>query len=266
MSQAKLKYYFPFIAFLVFCCGACDLESLNEPIIVPNIEKEFNIDLWEHLGANSRSAQLLIETIAQEDCTNYSIAHEFSRNNATLNVSLNEIVAPQDCNEGQGPALATVDLGELTNGFYTLNIDLKNTVFSKGQLVIREKEITVNMNSEEGIRFVRTSILRVPDNFIWGYVAFNNPSDASIATAFEQDLAEMSSEIRMENGYYGPFSINAQEKLIFSDLSFQDNQFQTFYFNSFSSNAVLQEQVDFYRSTYGDAVEIKLFNDKGKEF
>ena len=266
MSQAKLKYYFPFVALLLFCCNACDLESLDEPIIVTNVEKEFNIDLWEQLGANSRSVQLLIETIAQEDCTNYSIAHQINRNNVTLDVSLNEIMAPQDCNEGQGPALATVNLGELSNGFYSLNIDLKNTVFSKGQIVIREKEITVNMNSEEGIRFIRTSILRVPENFIWGYVAFTNPADASIATAFEQDLAQTSTEIRMENGYYGPFSINAQEKLFIPGLPYQDDQLETFYFESFSSNAVLQEQVDVYRSTYGDAIEIKLFNDKGKVF
>ena len=265
MSRTSMKYYFTIFVFAL-CITGCNLESLDEPIIVSNVEKEFHLDLWEALWPNSRTSQLLIETIEDEACQNYTIAYQFNKSGSTLELSLNEIVSPEDCIDGEAPASSVVDFGALSEGIYELNIDLKNTVFSKGQLTITEDYYTINMDTEEGIIFVRRELLRVPDDLIWGYVGSEDAEFTAALEGFLADLQANTSSKTLTAGYYGYFSINQSRELVYSTFPFPENQFQTFYYEYNGTEAELQEMIDNYRTTHGEDVTFKLYNAAGREF
>lgn len=265
MSQTSMKKYLPFLILPLFL-GACDLDSLKEPIIISNIEKEFNLDLWEHLNQGNRSAQLLIETISLEDCENYSIDYHFIRSSSKLEVSLNEIVPPQDCTTGEAPAQSIIDLGNLQAGLYDLNIDLKNTVFNEGTLAVTDESFTVNMTTDEGIIFVRRELLRVPNEAIWGYIGVTDIGQISIVEDFITDLEQLSTLKDYKSGYYGYFSVNTEKKVNMADLPFAAENMNTFVYQYAGEETALQELVDSYRTNYGALIEIKLTNTQGKTF
>ena len=223
------------------------------------------MDLWEDLRLGSKIFQLTIETIEEENCTNSTIEFSYLHSSSNINISIQDILTPADCSPGQAPAKSTVDIGNLAPGFYELDIDLKNTIFNKGQLTVTDSRFTIDMNSDDGISFLRRELLRIPNQTIWGYIGFHNSSDAIIALNFTQELEAISSTRSLEKGYYGHFNINSDGKLNM-EHPFDANQSRTFFHEFNGEDTALQNLVDTYRTDYGDAIEIKLFNSEGKEF
>ena len=172
---------------------------------------------------------------------------------------------PDDCNDGEAPASSVVDLGRLAPDFYELNIDLKNTVFSNGQLSIYNDRYKVNMDTEEGIIFLRRELLRVPPQTIWGYIGFQDSADQMIANDFIDDVAALGNKQTYNSGYYGYFNITSEGK-VNMDHAFTSENAKTFLLEYTGEDSELQNLANTYRSTYGDAIELKIFTHRGKEY
>ena len=263
MSQNWVKNYFLVLTFLTFIT-ACNLDSIDEPFIVAEVEKEFNLDLWEDLRPNGRVLQLIIETIEDEDCTNYTIDYNYLPSSSKFDISILDIVPPADCNEGQAPARTIVDLGRPSAGFHELDIDLKNTVFSYGQISVAENSYKVNMEEEKGIIFLRRELLRVPENTIWGYIGVQDVSDIQIADSFVAEINDKGLQRTYDSGYYGYYNINLDGQ-VNMDTNFESENLKTFILEYDGADIDLEELAQTYRNAYGDAIELKIYTDEGKE-
>jgi hypothetical protein len=207
LGQMKGVFKIGFLSMVMLWMGsACQLESLNDPIVVADIDDEFYIDLWETLGTSPRF-EIHIETIKDEECLNVVIDASPLKRPQTVNIRIDNIIQPADCIEGLAPAMAQLDLGSMPIGFYNFSIDLKNTIFNNGQLTITDERYSLEMETEDGIILVRSDLYRIPDQTLWGYVNFDLGQN-DLAEAFTQELAAFADPFNFKRGYYGHFTIN----------------------------------------------------------
>lgn len=204
--MGRLNIYNILIFSFLLSFSGCSLDSLNDPVIVADIENEFYIDLWETLG-NISDFQLVIETIVDEECLNVPIDFDLLKRPNDFKVTLNEIVVPSDCNPGSAPATASVSLGNLPIGAYSFSINLKNTVNNVGLLTVTPNQYLLEMETEHGFILVRSQLLRIPDHTIWGYVNFV-ADQSDLAAAFIEELKTLTAPKNFLRGYYGHFTIN----------------------------------------------------------
>lgn len=257
---------FTWIVYALVLAGAmasCDLADPKDAIIVSDVEDEFYIDMWERLD-DGRNFVLKIESIKPVTCLNYRIDYFSNRNGNRLTVSLNDIIEPTDCKPGEAAVKADVPIGSLPSGNYALDIDFRNTVVNKGQLYVNSESYLLTMKTENGIVLLREELLRVPNDLIWGYVATQQGANEAAAQNFMTDLQGISNQaIGLRVGYYGHFTINESEK-VFVPHQPTDGSAQTFLWQYRGSESVLKSLLADYRSSYGNDLEIKLFNSKGE--
>lgn len=249
--------------------GGCDLAKVGDAIIVSDVEDEFYIDMWESLSSANGDRRLIlkIESIEPEACLNYSIDYQFERDGNRLLVSLNDIIEPTDCQAGEAPVKADIDIGGLPSGSYVMNIDFRNTVENTGQLLVSSESYFLTMKSENGIVLLREELLRVPDNMIWGYVALQPGVDAGIREAFLTDLRAISKAPEgLREGYYGHFTAFSTNGDIFVHEQPTDGTAKTFLLEYTDTQANLKSLLADYRESYEDQLIIKLYNSKGEAF
>lgn len=247
--------------------AGCELASPKDPIIVPKVEDEFYIDLWERLdGTSGRNLIVKIESIKNEDCLNYRMDYFFSRTGNRLKISLNNIIKPTDCVPGEAPVKADVDAGSLPSGTYNFDIDFKSLVENKGLLSVNSESYLLDMKSEDGIVLLREELLRVPDNTIWGYVTFQQGQDEAAANDFLTDVQALGKAPTYRSGYYGHFTISPLDGKVFVDQQPTTSNIKTFLLEYTDNDTVLKNLLDEYRQSYNNRLTIRLINSKGKVF
>lgn len=207
------KFAMRVIKSFLFICGCslfvlgCDLSAIEEPIIIADLEEEFELSLWEQLTLTQRHLFLEIKTLEEEPCLNYQIGHQVLRSGTGFDINLEEIVAPEDCHPGNGPALADIRLGTFNPGVYKLNINLRNTVFNDGQIEFKNGTYQVKMLAENGIKFKRNQLHRIPENFFWGYFAYDDDQGFPALEEALVQVALLGNSTNLKDGDYGYFQV-----------------------------------------------------------
>lgn len=264
MRQSGLKVLSLLV--LVTILSSCNLDSLKDPVVVAEVNNEFEIGLWEELAPFGKNFYFNINTIEEYDCENYSIDYNLIKKFREFNISLADIQEPGDCQEGTNFATASLDLGTLSNGFYELNIDLKNTVINQGQLTVSSDSYLIEMEDAKGISFLQHELLRVPDFTLWGHVSYGEAMEQA-ADDFIAQLDSISHSKVLKKGYYGYFSVEEENsnKIVLPDAPTGD-AYKTFLFHYEGQDTPLSELVEQFRNEYGDSIQIELMNDQGKTF
>jgi len=244
--------------------GACQLDSLKDPIIVPDVEREFYIDLWEDLYPESRELVFKIETIKEQDCVNASISYNLNKTGNTLKLSLNNISAPADCQQGPARIFADASAGRISGGIYTMKLDLKNTVFNEGQLTVSGDAYRLDMNTEYGFTLRHKNLLRVPEQTLWGYVAYETAEQASVAADFVQSLRDASTDYDFREGYYGYFSVETAAPVSIHHEGPETAPHQAFVLKYEGDGTAVRAQIDAFRAAHGAPFSLKVFNAKGQ--
>ena len=86
---------------ILFISSGCNLSSLEDTVVVPDVDDEFYLDLWEVLSPEGRFLEFRLRTIANEPCLNTSINYTFQQTNRELSISINEILREEGCEEGE---------------------------------------------------------------------------------------------------------------------------------------------------------------------
>ncbi len=251
--------------FLILAVGlsACKMESLEDPIIVADIDREFIIDMIEILDISENLLTLRIETIRNENCLNATIEHTVQQSGNQVEISLKKISNPVNCQSGQGPAKTTAKLDQLTLGNYNFSIDLLETITNEGVLVNGASSWRLNLKTENGIQILHNELLKIPEYSIWGWVSYSG-STQQVAARVLDDISQLSSGRTFEPGYYGHFSLNADQ---ISIRETPDNQYFLPILTHIRPENIplLQEMLHNYRSTYqADQLSIKLTNWQGQ--
>lgn len=242
--------------------AACSKSS--DPSVLPpdNIADEYVVDMWEQLGTPGRSFSLNVSTIGiQPDCINHSIDFNFEAQSEIFKLSLNGIQDAADCEPGQAPARSEIKVGQLDVGFYDLEINLDNLVINKGTIAVSFDKYEIEINSSNGFKLKRSALYKVPENSIWGYIAYNDIDYADEADDFISFFNDFDSAPQQE-GYYGYYRIDNQGKIVI------DNQTNMQYFRAFTFSNVnefdnVKDIVDQYRALHGSAFEISIMLSNG---
>lgn len=252
--------------FLSFFLGSCELAKLSDPVVVSDVENEFNLNPWEKLSPEGRSFQLQLSTRKNQVCQNAVIDFELSRSGNRLSLSLREIQAPEDCTPGDDPATALADAGSLPAGFYELSVDLENTVFNKGQLTITANRYLLNMESSDGFTLLHRELLRVPRESIWGYITYEENDDEPLAEAFVTELSLLSTGLTFDKGYYGHFQVGDKNLVAITGRP-STTRIRQFAVQLLPGKLEEVERLaERYRTEYGDgAVELHLKTWQGTE-
>lgn len=265
MCELKRVKLFTLTFFLLLFAVSCKEDKLGDPIIVSNIKKEFYLDIAEILGPAQRSTQFKVQTIEDGECLNGSIDFDFTRQGNRLTVLLNEVVIPEDCIPGIAPSTADITAGALSTGFYLFNFNLRSAIKNKGTLVVEDGRYVLELESEEGVILLHKEVYRVPKNFIWGYIAYEDPELSEEAQNIYDQLLFHGVDPDLEKGFYGFFTINDTEPGMEISEAPEVPFLRPFgmiydgdwnYMKSLANNLV---------STYPE-VTVKMFDDKGRTY
>ena len=252
------------VGIVVFVLVGCKLESLQDPIIVTNVEKEFYINLWEELYPNTRNLRIDLQSIKNQDCLNYTIDYKWEAAANQFDLSINDITPPADCLPGIGPAAAKIGVGDLENQFFKMKIGLGETVVNEGQLLVNGESYTLQMDTEEGIIIPEKVLRRVPNNSVWGFVAYQNSADQSTASALLGELRTFGNPISLTEGKYGYFSF-LDNKLLVSGAP-ETGQVSSFIIEYEGDQKAIKEVVDNFRANHAGSVSISVLTSTGEIF
>lgn len=250
--------------FLLLASG-CNLSSLEDTVVIPDVSEEFYLDLWEELTPEGRFLEFRLRTIADEPCRNAKIAYEFQQTSRELSISINEIIREEGCEAGEAPAKADILTSTpLSGGFYLLRVDLRDKVSAEGRLVVSSGSYSINLEEDRGIVLLRPRLMRIPDETIWGYIFYEEEALEVAATAFLADLELASEPVSLPEGYYGYFRVESNREVKFSTNTAPAGAIP-FAYRYDGDKEALTALLEAYRSEYGEALNIKLFNTRGEE-
>ncbi|PSR11523.1 MAG: hypothetical protein DA408_20850 [Bacteroidetes bacterium] len=246
--------------------GSCKVDSIGDPIIVPLIDQEFVLDLWENLQATTTSPlEIKMATITNENCLNAGILSTYERNNRNLKLTLFEILDPEVCDPGQAPAVGQEAIYDVNSGIYQLDVELQGVVVNPGTLTITSSSYKVEMQEENGTRWLHYELYRVPNAALWGYVTYSNAFQEQQCTDFINDIAAVSDPIQLPDGYYGHFTVADGGELTVNKMPNQPG-IRPFIYSYWGPKATIDNLVADFEATATTGMELVLLDQQGNEW
>lgn len=251
---------------LMLLMQACNTDKTEAPVLDTEVEKEYELDLWESLGNNTRSFELRATTIKSLDCLNYFIESSSIRKGNSFEINLGKPQIPSQCERGSGVAKSTLTLGTVSNGTYNITIKLGQIVPSTGRLMVSNGSFFLSIPTPIGFRILHNNLLRIPDNTLWGYIAYDASASSTVAQ-FLTELATISPSPDLAKGYYGYFNLlESGEMELGGPKVATDLPVQPILRRAPTNEKDLERLVQAYREKYGQLLQIHLRNTGGKEY
>ena len=247
-------------ATLIFCLSACDKKANEEKII--DVEKEFNVQMWEKLDVYGGSLQFVVSTIKNQPCGNTRIEMNSNQIDSKLTITIKSLIQPALCNNVSQSAVDTLTVGNLSTGSYNININLKDVVLNNGILTVKDNTYKLYLNKQDGISLITPELLRVPSGTIWGYVSFDTGQDAKLLKFFD-NLNKLATPITIPSGNYGYFNVTSAKVEIKANFDTKKQNIRQIFHNLTKSTVELENLVNEYRS---QGLDIKMLTYDGKVF
>lgn len=243
---------------------SCSKES--DPGIEVNIPKTFQLGIQEVFEGNERVLELSIKSLELYSCADTKIDYSLIQSEDFIDLSVNEIIEPDSCIFVEEAAQSTIRLGTFQDGSWPIEISLRQTVRNPGLLVVKPGTIELLLFSEYGLVSERTLLQRIPDKTIWGYVAYQNEQQFSIASNFINELADLSArQVFFPPGYYTDFTVLPSGK-VSVQMPPSEKLHLPFLHRYDDDPALLKGLIDAYRQDYGPEVAIQLFFHNGETY
>ena len=253
---------------LVFFLTTCSVDDLKDPIIVPLIDQEFHLDLWQTLGESTLSnLEVRMTTIEDEECLNTRILSTYERTGRVTAITLYDILDPETCDPGSAPARGEERLTDLEPETYGIKIELRDVVSNDGTLHVTEDGYFIEMTESTGFTWLNKTIYRVPDNLLWGYVAFANAAEEARVADFVADLRAQGVPAELTEGYYGYFTVsNGGNTVKIADAPSADSA-KIIFLDYTGGNALIDQKIAAFLSETGNEnIELRLLNSRGDEW
>ncbi len=263
IRQLSKTVFLGIIAF--FLISGCQYQkSPINPIVVSNIETEFNIRMFEQLGANNRLFVLHLSSVKLADCLNGGINYSLTNTaDSGYNLTIKKTIDPGNCIEGIGPYQADVYIGRLENGTYNISINLQDVVENPGFLVVDDNQYELQLNSSHGLSVSDVVLHKIPNAFVWGYVAMGNLSDKTAAEEFISTLSSRGYALELKEGDYGHFYVLSSGQLIRLDTQLENpSVVLPIAFGYTGDWTDLTDEVEAFRQSHPN-IDVRLFNNKG---
>lgn len=242
----------------IFSFSACNKKANEDKII--DVEKEFNIHLWEKLDGNGGNLQLIMSTIKNQPCGNTHIEMNTAVTDYKITITLKSLITPPACNNVPAPASDTLSFGNIKNGQYELNINLKDDILNNGTLTVNESAYKINLDKQDGISLITPELMRIPNGTVWGYVAYDGGQDAKLIKFFD-NLNKIATSITMAPGNYGHFTISSTKVDIKESFDTKKQNTRQIFYKLNKSYLELVGLISEYRA---QGLDIKLLTYDGK--
>lgn len=263
MTQSKFLF---FGLISIIFIASCSVESLNDPIIISLVDKEFELEMIEDLSATDNNILTIkIASLEDEDCLNASILTASNAIEGGANITIFDIVTPDDCEAGMAPARGMESLGALEEGDYTLEIELQDVIKNIGTLEVSDSRYKINMETEEGITWQESSLLKMPETALWGYTSYSDVEMLDIANEFIQEIESISRDFEGQSGNYAYFSVENEDTFVINNMDFIGGV-RSFVRMFNGTSADIDELVQRYNKQANEAIRFYIFDGKGNEW
>ncbi len=260
------------LGFLLIITLLLSCSQDEDPVLVFNVPEEFSIEMREQLNPTNRDLIFDITSIYGFACEDITIDATYTRSGDNLSLSIQDIVKPDDCEEGANKANLKFNIGSLQNGEYTFNINLSEVVANTGMLSVSNDSYKIMIDEEEqieGIVLPYTELRRMPNGSVWGKVEFNSDNMANIAQKFQEELIGLGmSNLDLKAGEYGFFSLDSELSMIWDTASPYNNTLSFILNKNQVTDQEIRNLIQQFQEEYGQSNEIDMdvFTWDGKEF
>jgi hypothetical protein len=197
-----------FTAGLVLSLLICSCSKENDPGVVVDFPKTFEVGIQEVFEGNARLLKLQLRTLEVFECAGAQIDLSIERTYDLIELSVNEIIQPDTCHPLLQAASGSADAGMLEDGNWPIVLNLRQTILNHGQMVVKPGSIELLMFTQYGIVPGRTLLRRIPPQTIWGYIAYPTPALSNVASEVLATLDSLGARPAFfPPGYYSDFTV-----------------------------------------------------------
>jgi len=261
----RFKYLIGLSLLYGLALTSCRKDGDDTPIIDINIADQFSASPWEALSPNQREFILRIGTLSKQACADDTLDLNYERNGQRFIISINDIVSSNECIGDSAIIESSINLSSLSEGTYQLEINLRQEISNKVQLVVRQNQYELEMEIEHGISLPHSTLLRIPSNTIWGFAAYNDNKMAAAIEQFTEELMAITTTPTLDFGYYGYFSRYQGQSLQLDSRPEGFIGYETFARIATRDYSAVRNLANRYRTDYGSQVKIKVYTADGTE-
>jgi hypothetical protein len=253
------------IGSLLCILSACNLDQNKEPIVVPVLEDEFYLDLWQNLSPQGSELVIEFKTLKEEECLNTEVLSNYSRSNRNLTLTLFDILAPETCIPGLAPAQGEEQLTSLGQGTYNLIIELQEIVANEGVLSIDDTAFRVETPTN-GFQWQHGRIERMPASALWGYLSYTTDEERLLAEQRLAQLADFTSLPDWSAGYYGYFTLDETGNFSLADRLIPADTAVVPFLLTTEDTTMLGDWLETTRNQLNEGMQLHVYNGVGEEW
>jgi len=253
------KINFLFIILVSIFLASCQKD--NEPVIIYDINDEFNIEIFQELN-NSNSFFLKLTTL-DEYPDNYRIEADVTNNNDKLELNIYRILKSNTASTKNVTLSKKLALNTLSLGTHSLDLIIRNSVVNEGAISITPATVELDFSTKQGITAKHYEVNRIDPTGYWGVAYIESTNHIIYLDHFMQKIKAVSTEfVNPKVGNYGYFSIDDQNKINLPLIP-HDN-YKTFYLGTTDINAVNSYLQDY--KSYGVGFHATIYTAQGQVF
>jgi len=254
----KILILFLFSIFLFQSCKKEDsfTEAITSDII---------ISLFEEIDSTGNTFEMKCATEKIYNCSNFGIQTNYRIDGEDINIEFEKIIIPAICQTATGPAKSRINLENLENGTYNIEIKVGNKN-NTGKLVVSDHSFNIEIENLKGLQLERNSLLRIPKNTIWGLIGYHANNTENLAQSYIDSLQILgATNANLSEGDYGYFTTNTSGDII-EPIS-HGYWFSIPYAFKYSNDMeILKNLIKNYKINYSDSVSINLYSSEGDHF
>jgi hypothetical protein len=259
-----MKKNYIFLACIFSLLSACRV-NIDSGLII-DIEKEFNLQLTEKLDSTLNSFDLLITSVKKQDCDNVRVKHAITVVSNRVFVTLKELDRPSNCSGVGEVAHDTVHLGQLTEGVYRVQINLKDAIINQGTLTITPSRAILEMSTENGINVTAPTVMHIPERAIWGGVSIESANIPAMHK-FLDTLSNICPIFNESLGNYGHFSFQSANLItIPAFAATKPNVVKFVRILPRGKEIDLQQIINNFKLQYGTNAQVEIWSRYGNKY
>ncbi len=218
-----------------------------------------NVNMFESLFNNGREFYMQVQTDQTNLLTSYYIRNSINKEGNTINIQLTDIekVDASGVNVATGPASAYINIGNITPGLYTLNIDVAGRS-NQGSLSVEDNFFISIFGQTDGLSFNYDTLYRIPNGALWGYVGYQNNTYEPIALAFKDTLTDIGAVgLGLTEGNYGYFTVD-EAGAYHQEINDNFTYYRQFFYSYIESKEDLTSVIEYFDIKYSQ-VQIVLY-------
>lgn len=257
MIAIRFAFLIPLL--FIFSCESEEAEPSN------TLGSEIELSMAEYIDLDQRTLILKFLTLEDFPCINYQIKHQVMVDHQTISVVLEKVEAADICLDAIGPASAFIDLGQLSEKEYDLQIQLGESLINQGTLTVSKEAYRMNLNDNQGIELLNPALNRIPAQAVWGMIKYQNEAERQALMSFFDEAMDMAgaTDKKFAEGEYGYFQVNSEGRIV-QPLDNQQTSEQVFLYEFSGEKDDLQQVLQQVNTNFKD-VQLRFYNARGEE-